>query len=169
MKLLVPILAAIIVIGGTTIGLGYAGVINIPGITPPKKVKSTAKQVDGEQAANPTSLANERLGQQATDDAKTKAKSDSPISDPATPTTEETRASREQTSRQDGTERLAKLWTAMDAQKVAALVQQWKDGDVLLVLAKMDDEKLAEVLSALPPERALKLSRGIKALERGGK
>lgn len=161
MKLLVPLLAGIIVLGGTTIGLGYAGVINIPGITPSKKAKPAPAQANAEQA---NALAPE--GGEAPGNPSESAQPDESAQEeppPADPPPSET------TPPQDGTERLAKLWATMDAQKVAALVEKWKDGDVLLVLAKMDDEKLAEVLSALPPERALELSRGIKALERGGK
>jgi len=162
MKLLVPVLAGIIVLGGTTIGLGYAGVINIPGITPSKKATPAAEQAEAEPSADaessPSASAAASHDGDATSDA---APPEQEASLPPPPA--------EEAPRKDGTERLAKLWATMDAQKVAALVQQWNDGDVLLVLAKMEDEKLAEVLSALPPDRALELSRGIKALDRGGK
>lgn len=161
MKLLVPILAAIIVIGGTTIGLGYAGVINIPGITPSKRTQTAAQPKESEQSAKEAPSETPSGGQAATEGAKPEEppqQESPPAPQPA-----------KEAPPKDGTERLAKLWATMDAQKVAALVEKWKDGDVLLVLAKMDDEKLAEVLAALPPERALELSRGIKALEGGGR
>lgn len=164
MKLLVPILAGIIVLGGATIGLGYAGIINIPGITPSKKATPAVEKAEAGVEASADA-----------DSSPTASAAESPEEGPssnAAPPEEEASLPpppAEEAPRKDGTERLAKLWATMDAQKVAALVQQWNDGDVLLVLAKMDDEKLAEVLSALPPERALELSRGIKALDRGGK
>lgn len=161
MKLLVPVLAAIIVLGGVTIGLGYAGVINIPGITPSKKAKPAAEPAEAQSSteSSPTAADKADAPKQGAQSVEAPSQVEVPPSAP----------SAEAAPRKDGTERLAKLWTTMDAQKVAALVEKWKDGDVLLVLAKMDDEKLAEVLAALPPERALELSRGIKALERGGK
>jgi hypothetical protein len=161
MKFLVPILAAIIVIGGTTIGLGYAGVINIPGITPSKRTQVAVKPEEGKEAAKDTSGSAAGV-QEPTQEGSAPESAPQEEPPPPSPPVEEPPP-------KDGTERLAKLWATMDAQKVAALVEKWKDGDVLLVLAKMDDEKLAEVLAALPPERALELSRGIKALEGGGR
>lgn len=164
MKLLVPILAGIIVLGGTTIGLGYAGVINIPGITPTKKAPPATEQAEGEADASADAESSPTASAAAPAEGSPSPNTPPPEEKPPLPP-----PPADEAPRKDGTERLAKLWATMDAQKVAALVQQWKDGDVLLVLAKMDDEKLAEVLSALPPDRALELSRGIKALDRGGK
>ncbi len=164
MKLLIPLLIAIIVIGGTFIGLGYAGVVNIPGITPEKKAKQANAADVAQQGADEANQQNKATLQTTANPAAPAEQEPPAVEPPSAPSPEP-----EVIQQPDGTERVAKLWASMDAQKVAALVQAWKDGDVVMILAKMDDEKLAEVLAALPPEKALEISRGIKAMDRGGK
>ncbi len=156
MKLLVPILSAIVVLGGTVIGLGYARVINIPGITPSKK----------EQPKEPTSTekpeqSNEGLGSPPT--------SPPPSTEVSQPPSAQAQPEAVITERVDGTERLAKLWSSMDTEALVKVLDQWSDGDVLRVLARMDDKKLAELLSELEPDKAARISMGIKSLEKGGK
>lgn len=60
----------------------------------------------------------------------------------------------------------------MDTAAVKKILLKWEDGDALPVLAKMEDVKLAELLAAIAaddPEKAARISKGIKALEKGGK
>lgn len=69
--------------------------------------------------------------------------------------------------RKDGSERLAKIWSAMDVEALVKILERWEDTDALPVLAKLEDKKLAELLSELPPERAATLSKGIKSMSKG--
>jgi hypothetical protein len=155
-KLLVPILLAMVVLGGTVIGLGYARVINIPGITPPKKQQP--EEVTGAEKPEQT---NEGLGSHPTPQP--------PPSEVAQSTPPPAQPQAVITERVDGTERLAKLWSSMDTDALVKVLDQWNDGDVLRVLARMDDKKLAELLSELAPDKAARISMGIKSLEKGGK
>lgn len=156
MKLLVPVLSAIIVIGGGIVGLGYAGVIHIPGITPTKQAKPKPNE-------------DTPLEQQASNDTNLQAvapEESAPRQEPA-PQVEPPPAV--VTQRADGTVRLAALWSSMETEALVKLLEQWNDGDALQVLAKMDNKKLADVLGALPPDKAARISMGIKSLEKGGK
>jgi hypothetical protein len=150
-KLLIPILIGIIVLGGTAVGLGYAGVLNIPGLTPKKR---TTPQADP-QSAKP---ANE-----------TQAETPTVTPEPAPAAGTPPAATTELTRREDGTERLAKVWAEMEIDVLVKVLSEWNDGDALAVIARMDDKKIAEILNALPADRAARISIGIKALEKGGK
>lgn len=154
MKFLVILLVALIIIGGAVIGMGFAGVVNIPGITPPKKKTETIDQpVDGSSTVN---------------DLKSPEQSDDKTTEPIVQNREATPPPIVRPAK-DGTERLAKLWSDIDPTSLIKIIEKYGDSDLLPVLAKMDDEKLAKVLAALPPERAAVVSRGIKTLEKGGK
>jgi hypothetical protein len=157
MKLLVPVLSAIIVIGGGIVGMGYAGVIHIPGITPPKKVKPkpTEDTLVEQRESNDSNL------QAVTPEEPAPQPEPSRQVEPPPPPVI--------TQRSDGTVRLAALWSSMETEALVKLLEQWNDGDALQVLAKMDNKKLAEVLGALPPDKAARISMGIKSLEKGGK
>lgn len=157
MKLLVPILLVIIVVGGTIIGLGFASVINIPGITPAKKKADEA-------TSEPVAASNEEIGQKEATATQPVTQEAAPAPPPQNPA-----PAPQVTQRVDGTDRLAKLWSAMDTDALAKVLEQWNDGEALRVLAKMDDKKLAELLSVLPPDRAARISMGIKSMEKGGK
>lgn len=153
MKLLTIALSAIIVIGGLFIGLGYAGIVNIPGITPPKpkKVEDLSPIAEDGNGGVERSV---RLIASALPPPEPEEKSPA-----ATQPTE------------DGTDRLAKLWSSMDTESVLRIVEKWDAGDALAVLVKMDDKKLAELLQAMSeknPDQAARISQGIKSLEQGG-
>ena len=147
---LVVILIAIIALGGTLIGLGYAGIVNIPGITAPKK--HAAAPPDAAQTTQPAPAA-------TTPPAAT---TQPPAAAPAQPTGDIKPV-------KDGTDRLAKLWATLDAEALAKILQKWPDADSIAVLAKMDDEKLGKLLASLPPDKAVQLSRAIKSMPKGGK
>lgn len=169
MKLLTIILVATILIGGTVIGLGYAGVLKISGITPAKK-SSAAKE-------------SEKSATDATE-AEKSDKDDEALESPAPPPVNQVpepgggpppasaTVEADVTKRKDGTERLAKLWSSIDIEALKKILLRWDEADLLPVLAKMDDAKLAELLGAIAledAERAARISKGIKTLEKGGK
>lgn len=140
---LVVLLLAVIALGGTLIGLGYAGIVNIPGITPKKAAKKPqAAQETPEQPAA------QEIQQPALPE---------PIKEP------------EIVPQKDGTERLAKLWATLDAETLRDIYLKYPDGDALAVLAKMDDAKVSALLAVLPPDKAAQVSKAIKSLPKGGK
>jgi flagellar motility protein MotE (MotC chaperone) len=155
MKFLVILLVVIIIIGGAVIGMGFAGVLNIPGITPPKKKPEVVDQTTDDAPIVNETQSEDSLAEKAIEpsDKRHEERTPPPVIRPA----------------KDGTERLAKLWSDIDPTSLIKIIEKYGDSDLLPVLAKMDDEKLAKVLAALPPERAAVISRGIKALEKGGK
>ncbi|KAA0228649.1 MAG: hypothetical protein AKCLJLPJ_00495 [Fimbriimonadales bacterium] len=153
MKLLTIALSAVIVIGALFIGLGYIGIVNIPGITPPKpkKVEDLSPIAEDGDGGVERSI---RLIASAL---------------PPPPPEEESPTAAQPA--EDGTDRLAKLWSSMDAESVLRIVEKWDAGDALAVLVKMDDKKLAELLQAMSeknPDQAARISQGIKSLEQGG-
>lgn len=154
MKMLTIGLIAVIAVGGVVIGLGYSGVLKIRGITPdkPKQSASTPNQQPQTNiAAQPSAVT--AVQQQPSPQAN--------VEKPA-----------EVTPRKDGTERLSKLWSSMDADVLKKILMKWDEADTLPVLAKMDDDKLAALLAAIAvddPDKAARISKGIRAMEKGGK
>lgn len=68
----------------------------------------------------------------------------------------------------DGSARLAKIFSAMEAKDAAAVLAKLEDEEVRAILAHMSDRKAAEVLGEFPPERAAALSRSLLAARSGG-
>jgi hypothetical protein len=62
-----------------------------------------------------------------------------------------------------GVRKVAKLWNELEPEKLQEIVADWKDPELAKVLARMEVEKVAELLSVLPPDRASKLSRAIQS------
>lgn len=156
-------LVALIAIGGTVIGLGYAGVMKIPGITPDKKKTTAATQGTATKSKAEETTGNNKSTEQPPAAEPPAKPVEPPVSEPP-PTTS--------APKKDGTERVAGLWSNMDTAAVKKILLKWEDGDALPVLAKMEDVKLAELLAAIAtddPEKAARISKGIKALEKGGK
>jgi flagellar motility protein MotE (MotC chaperone) len=141
---LVVALVAVIVMGGAVLGLGYAGILVIPGITPSKK--SQAPKVEAGVVAAPTQR---------------------PVAAPTQEPIPEEKP--EVVPVKDGSARLAKLWSSLDAASLTKIIEKWPEGEAVPIIAKMDDEKLGQLLAALPPDRAAQISRAIKAMPKGGK
>ena len=141
---LVVILLAVIALGGLVIGLGYAGVLYIPGISAVKKRGAKPQVVTNVVTQAPTV--------QPPAPKITQPQTQTPIKPPP-----------------DGTDRVAKLWSSLDVESIQKILDKWPSGETLPILAKMNDEKLAELLAKLPPAKAAELSRNLKALPKGGK
>ncbi|MCL6623392.1 MAG: hypothetical protein K6T17_02090 [Fimbriimonadales bacterium] len=142
------IIAAIVVTLGLVFGLGFTGIIKIPGITPKKQAQNATKEETPEEKVAQTPKEATAKPSNAKNPKQTNPSAPSPNS-------------------KDGSERLAKIWSLLDAETVAEILKGWNDQDAIPVLTKMEDKKLAEILSALPPERAAKLSQKIKNLPQG--
>lgn len=68
---------------------------------------------------------------------------------------------------QKGNEKLADLWNQMDTEALVKITADWKDPDLVKVLATMDDGKVAELMTAIAkdkPSRASKLSKQLQQL-----
>lgn len=160
MKGLIFILVGVLVLGGTAIGLGYAGIINIPGITP-KKAPAKSSSPAQDTASNQTPKSGDAAPTTPVVAPKPEPKAEEPTPDKPKPV-----------QRVDGTDRVAKLWASMDSETLSKVLTKWNDGDVLAILAKMDDKKLAELLNTIAstdPDRAARISQGIKSMEKGGR
>ncbi len=57
-------------------------------------------------------------------------------------------------------QRLAKIFSAMQAKDAAKVLSQMEDRDIRVVLSLMGDRQAAAILTALPPERAAAITRG---------
>lgn len=140
-----PLLIVIpIAIIGSIVGAGMTGVIDIPGLTPAKKAAKQNKKEPPKASASPAPTLDAERSAPADNTPRSVAKV---LSDP-----------------QLGNRRLAKLWNEIDTGRLIPILGDWKDRDLALVLAKMDPAKTAEVLAALKPARASKLSRELLRL-----
>lgn len=63
-----------------------------------------------------------------------------------------------------GAKKLAKLWNEMDSTKLSLLIKDWKDPEAAKVLVLMDADRVAELLSKLPPAKASSLSKSIQKI-----
>ncbi len=63
-----------------------------------------------------------------------------------------------------GAARLAKLWNEVEGTKLLAIAKDWKDPALARVAARMEPEKVAEILALLPPKRASALSKEMQRL-----
>jgi hypothetical protein len=128
-------------IGGVVVGLAFLGMINIPGITPQKKV---AKK---QEAQAPPASKETIPGPAPTTGAPVAKKQPEPETDP-----------------EKGHKKLANLWMEVPTEDLAKIVAAWKDEDLAPVLSKMDPGKVAEVLVKLGDKRASRISREIQRL-----
>ncbi len=154
MKFLIIICVVVVVIGGLFLGLAYSGKITVPGITPKKQAKTDP--IKGQPAEE------KPLG------SVTEVKQPEEAIKNTPPPVSQPKSEEPPSIQKDGTERVAKIWSSMDTDALVKLLETWEDGDALLVIAKMEDKKLAELLSALPAERAARLSKGLRMLNKGG-
>lgn len=139
-KKLIFILVPVVLIG-VVVGLAFAGIINIPGLSPKAKKKVEAKK-DDKKAAKPV------------------AKTPTPPKPADTPTTAKPVVT---TDPEKGNAKLATLWNELDTAKLKSIIEGMKDPELVPVLVKMDDEAVTNLLATLEPKRAAALSQAIRA------
>jgi hypothetical protein len=138
-----------IVLLGIGVGLAMTGIVNIPGISPKSaKVASDLYASDNDNPVSKTAVVN------PTATAAKPPKPKPPTVDPDKPTIDPDK----------GAKKLAGLWNGIEVAQLVPIVKDWKDEDLVKVLAKMDPDKVAELLSALEPKRASLLSRFVQKL-----
>lgn len=60
---------------------------------------------------------------------------------------------------EDGAEKLAEIFAAMDAVAAASILEGLEPEEIRMILPRMESDRAAEILSAMDPERAAALSR----------
>jgi flagellar motility protein MotE (MotC chaperone) len=167
MKKVLFILGALILLGGTFVALALFGVIKIKGLPQLKHGKLVAAKATNKPQLDRSSPAPANLTKApapvtkpspapappalppqngVTDDKKQKdVKKAAPTTDPA-----------------KGLQAVATLWNTLEPEKLSLVIQDWKDADVAKVFRKMDPDAVSDVLAALPPKRASKISAMIE-------
>lgn len=136
---LIVMIVAPLVLGGGVVGAALTGAVNIPGLTP-KKGKPPAG-----------------YGEKKDEKPVAKKPAAPPEEEPAKPAKEPT------TDPELGAKKLAQLWNNVETTKLVAIAKGYRDDDLAPILVKMDPEKVAEVLAAIEPARATKLSQQIQS------
>jgi hypothetical protein len=135
MKKVILIVLPLLVIAGAVVGLAMAGVVQIPGLTPKKAAKKKgAEPVVEVKKPEPV------------------AKKPKPEPKPKAP------------DRTKGYDAVAILWNEMDIKKLVPLAEKWKDAELAPILARMENDKVVELLTQLKPERAVALTRALQKL-----
>jgi hypothetical protein len=133
-------------------GLGFSGVVNIPGITPQKEHKKTPPP---EAKTTAVKVAPKKATPALTPTPKPKVVANLIKKDP-----------------DQGADALAAVWSEMKVQDLVKVTEKWNDADLAKVLMHMEPDKVAKLLSELTqgepdtkpkvpanPERASKLSK----------
>jgi hypothetical protein len=132
----IMIVVLLLVLGGAVVGLGMAGVVQIPGLTPKKKAPAPVVEAIVEK--------------------KPVVKKE-PKPQP-TPKTDDP---------EKGHIAVAELWNEMDLKALLPLTDKWREAELAPILAKMDTEKVVELLSQMKPERAVVLTRALQRIAEG--
>lgn len=140
--LIITVPLALLIAAGA--GLVLTGKVNLPFLA---KKKPEKKPVAGKVAARkpkPTETPKPPPVKKVEPQVTVKAKP-APTSDP-----------------DKGVKKVASLWNQMEVEKLQALTADWKEPELARVLSRMETEKVAELLAALPPARASALTRAIQ-------
>jgi len=191
LAILIPIIAA-----GAVVGLGMAGIVKIPGLSPAEKKaaqsayakdaqKDTADAKDAKdpKAAKDPGAADSKTASNAPQTQSNPASGSKLASDPQppAPTGAKSKPAKQAPPTSDaGAKKLAQIWSGIDAPNLIAITSDWSDADLVKVLKNMDGDKVAEFLTALatqpdpgkkpepgkPSQGALRASKLSKALEK---
>jgi Mg/Co/Ni transporter MgtE len=155
---MIILIVAMLAIAGSVVGLAFAGIIQIPGITPqtPVKVVDASKNQTGGLLWTLTKPWNDLAKRAADADKAAKAlaaknapppETDAPKVDPDL-----------------GDEKLAALWNDLDVNQLISITKKWQPAPLAKVLAKMDSDAVTKYLNSLDAARADVLSRAIQTL-----
>ncbi len=136
MNKVIIIVVLLLVLGGAVVGLGMAGVVQIPGLSPKKKAPAPVVEAVVEK--------------------KPVVKKE-PKPQPAPKTGDP----------EKGHIAVAELWNEMDLKALLPLTDKWREAELAPILAKMDTEKVVELLSQMKPERAVVLTRALQRIAEG--
>jgi hypothetical protein len=144
----------------TVVVLGLAGIVRIPGLTPPKKSQKNAAALYGEN-----------------DDKKVPAKSatQKPVAKKTEPAVTQPKAPPKTTDPELGAEALAGVWNEIKPPELARITKSWTEVELARVLTHMETGKVAKFLALLAkgdpsnkidsnPARASDLSKKLQTL-----
>lgn len=147
MKKLVVVLVPVILIGGGVVAAGILGVINVPGLSPKKRVPPVlygeAPEVVVKVKSTPEPAPSLSI-------VKRKPKPAAPEADAVI------------TDSSQGAKKLAKVWNEIDTAKLVEIAKKWKDDELAQVLASMDPAKSSALLAQMSADRAATLSAAIQ-------
>lgn len=143
MKKILLIVLPLLLIAGTVVGLGFVGIIKIPGIT---KAKPKPK-------LSPDKPINTLLTMVAK-------------LPPPPPKTAAKPADKKKvaTDLTPGDVKLAVLWNEVPPEQLVKITEKWPPADLARVLVKMEEEKVSKYLATLAPERAALVSKEMRLL-----
>jgi hypothetical protein len=153
-KKIIFILGPLLVLAAVVGGLAFAGILDIPGITPPTVFKriEPSKDLSGGLAWGLT----EPLGKISKQmDAVAKAAEKTEASKPAPPPTDPVDPSL-------GDTKLATLWNDLEVDQLQKITAKWQPAALAKVLAKMDGDQVTKYLNALDPARADVICRALQ-------
>ena len=133
-------IALVVVILGAVFGLATVGMINIPGVTPKKK-------------PHPTPVAKAKPKPPAQTKKEPEVVPPSDIEKPLSPD-----------AIKQGAAKLAEVWNEMPTDKLQKVIEKWKPEDLAVILAEMDPTKVADMLGAMKPDVASKVSLELKKI-----
>jgi hypothetical protein len=141
-----------VVIIGAVAGLGFAGIIKIPGITPKKALANAAKGYVQTEGKAPVV-------------AKTEPKTPTKAADDPAPTKLAPKPAKKDLDQ--GADALASVWNEIKTPELLKISANWKDDDLAIVLSHMDTSLVAKFLDEMAkggtdkpnPMRASKLSK----------
>ena len=166
----------LLLIGAIVIGLGLIGIVNIPGITPEKKlpVHSEAtpskpkplkekKKVPSAPGHSNNNQPKIPLPLQSHTPAPTLTSSPSQLLNHPQPTHHQyTPPQAPKTDPQKGAKKIAALWDQMDTKELVLLVKNWNNLELAEVIMQMSPSKASALLAALDPKRASQISKIIQ-------
>jgi hypothetical protein len=157
-KLALVAVPVLLIVG--VVGLGLAGVVQIPGLTPAKKSlkKASAVYEDKDDKKLAANLGSKKPIARNSEPPKAKPKLVAKTTDP-----------------EQGAEALAAVWNEMKVPELASITKTWSEADLAKVLMHMDTDKVAKFLAGLVkgdptakitpnPTRASNLSKKLQAL-----
>ena len=122
-------------LAAVVLGAAWVGVIEVPGLSP--EVAVAKKKTSEHSTTGGSALPLEPL----------------PAKTPVAIAT---------TDPEEGHKKVAYLWESIETDKLVPIVEKWRDADLAAVLAKMDVDKVAALLSSIDEVRASRLSKELQ-------
>lgn len=148
---LIFIIIGVIVIVGAILGLGLAGIVTIPGLTPAKHKHTKAKADPKADDAKKQDQAKADAAAKATDDAKQadiKKQADAKA-------TADKLAATPKLDVEKGYAKLAAVWSEIEPAKIEAILQtDYKPETAAPIFKRMDEDKVAAILTLMKPKDA---------------
>jgi len=148
---LIFIIIGVVVVIGLVIGLGVTGIVPIPGLTPPKKKHAKAKGDPKVDEAKKPDDAKTDVASKPKDDAKQAELKKLPDAKAAT----DKLAAGPKPDLDKGYAKVAAVWSEIEPAKIEAILQtDYKPETAAPILKRMDEDKVAAILTIMKPKDA---------------